>query len=95
MSNESNEFPQERVVPGRPESPTQSGTVPGTPLLQARRSIIRLTSGVTWAAEVMSDLGLDVVSAECEAAIEHLLNVALMIPCEGEINNTARSRDDE
>lgn len=83
--------PLESVVQGRADSPVPSNPdVQGTPLLQARRDIIRLTSGVTWAAQALSHLGLDVISEECESAIEHLLNVALMIPCEEEKNNTAR-----
>ena len=98
VSNESNEFPQERVVPGRPESPTHSGTVPVTPDISIEVGDViefRLFSARVMAVNIEGYAMLRRTGAFPFVASMRELTDAQIISKRKRRKNTARSRDGE
>lgn len=97
MSNEHSEFPQERVVPGRPESPTQSGSVPGTPILKAAyRTIDKEIAEAKRAKCHNRKYGFKIEAAYWAGVQFGLRRSASIVRYEiRESNNTARSKEAE
>ena len=55
---------------------------------EVRRQLVIMATGAAQASAIMLKLGIDPIAYEMEAALEHLMNAAMMLPVDRDVTRT-------